>query len=61
MAEADSAAIMRWVESHAGAAEEVTAKAVSGGLHGGRLRPSAGPGAARPSRYVLPAGVCGSK
>jgi hypothetical protein len=58
---AGSAAILRWISAHAGEAEELAVKAPSGGLHGSRLRESGGADAPKPSRYVLPAGVCAER
>jgi hypothetical protein len=55
-----SAAILRWIESHAGEPEQRAAVAATGGLHSAR-RYSAGAGggaaASAPRRYVLPPGA----
>lgn len=52
-----SKAILKWIDAHAGAAEELVVAGAGGGLHGTRLssRPETAP--ANPRRYVLPAGT----
>jgi hypothetical protein len=53
---ANSAAILRWIEAHAGEAEELAPRNARPGLHGDRM--SGGDADPRkPLRYVLPPGA----
>jgi hypothetical protein len=54
---ADFAAVISWIAAHDGQPEAPAQATAGRGLHSARLNESAQPDAARPSRYVLPAGV----
>jgi hypothetical protein len=54
---ADFAAVISWITAHDGQPETQTPTVSGRGLHSARLNDRAGPDPARPSRYVLPAGV----
>jgi len=58
LAEGDqSAALMAWVASHGGIAEEAIAAAPTGGLHGSKFSDTRAVPPSAPARYVLPAGA----
>jgi hypothetical protein len=54
---ADSAAIITWIDAHAGEPEEAAPATGAGGLHGGRLHDSGSSSGRAPRRYVLPPGA----
>jgi hypothetical protein len=52
---ADFAAVLAWIDAHAGKPETAVSAAPSRGLHGPRLSGGAGEELRPPSRFVLPA------
>jgi hypothetical protein len=54
---ADSAAVITWIDAHAGRPEEAAPATGAGGLHGGRLHDSGSSSGRAPRRYVLPPGA----
>jgi hypothetical protein len=55
---ADFAAVLAWIDAHAGKPESAVTAKGGGGLHGARLSSGGGGGSeAPPLRFVLPAGV----
>lgn len=54
---ADSAAILKWIATHAGVPENLVSKQVGHGLYGGRGQDTAEADLRAPLRYVLPAGA----
>jgi hypothetical protein len=53
----DTAAIITWIDEHAGHPEEAAPAKGRGGLHGGRLHDSGSSDGRAPRRYVLPPGA----
>jgi hypothetical protein len=54
---ADFAAVIAWIEAHAGRPETAVAAGPSRGLHGTRLNGGGADGARPPLRFVLPPGA----